>query len=277
MQSCCLLGIREYVYLSINKITGSPGYGKPAGCFYLLSASSLDKGPVEKFTIILQQTPLKERSISVDSYVWGRNQDRRSKKGSPASFVMTEIKSATDKRKVKEVKTRSLLDVVRVLLAVTGGVLLLLLLVAGYRFYRLSPQFLYEQAFVDFRLSKEGDYLLGATQIEKAFREGDYKTVVQESKKKQPFTDLDYLLIGLTHLHRKDYSAAIEPLRLVNLWSQSDYKQEGEYYLALAYLRNKDYDKSLELMQRIRANVHHPYHEQITGQLVRNVRILKWR
>ena len=98
-----------------------------------------------------------------------------------------------------------------------------------------------------------------------------------ESKKKQGFADLDYLLIGLAYLHRKDYSSAIDPLRLVNLWSRSDYKEEGEFYLALAYLRNKDYDKALELMQRIRANKNHPYHDQVSGQLVRNVRILKWR
>ena len=190
---------------------------------------------------------------------------------------MTEIKSATDTKKVREVKTRSLLEVIRVLLAVTGGVLLLLLLVAGYRFYRLSPQSLYERAFVDFRLPKEGDYLLGASPVEKAYQAADYKTVIQESKKKQGFADLDYLLIGLAYLHRKDYSSAIDPLRLVNLWSRSDYKEEGEFYLALAYLRNKDYDKALELMQRIRANKNHPYHDQVSGQLVRNVRILKWR
>ena len=190
---------------------------------------------------------------------------------------MNEIKSPTNIKKVKEVKTRSLLEVARVLLAVTGGVLLLLLLVAGYRFYRLSPQSLYEQAFVDFQLPKEVDYLLGATEVEKAYRETNYKLVIQESKKKQPFTDQDYLLIGLAYLHREDYSAAIDPLRLVNLWSRSDYKEEGEYYLALAYLQNKDYDKALELMQRIRRNKNHPYHEQVTGRLVRNVRILKWR
>jgi tetratricopeptide (TPR) repeat protein len=190
---------------------------------------------------------------------------------------MTEIKSATDTKKVKEVKAMSLLKLTRVLLAVTGGVLLLLLLVAGYRFYRLSPQSLYEQAFVEYQLPREGDYLLGATEVEKAYQAANYKWVIRESKKKQPFTDLDYLLIGLAHLHLKDYSAAIDPLRLVNRWSQSDYKQEGEYYLALAYLQNKDYDKALELMQRIRRNENHPYHEQITGRLVRNVRILKWR
>jgi tetratricopeptide (TPR) repeat protein len=104
-----------------------------------------------------------------------------------------------------------------------------------------------------------------------------YDSVVKESKKKQGFTDQDYLLIGLAHMQRKDFSAAIEPLRLVNLWNESDFKQEGEFYLSLAYLRNKDYDKSLELMERIRRAPEHTYHDQITDKLIRNVRILKWR
>jgi tetratricopeptide (TPR) repeat protein len=190
---------------------------------------------------------------------------------------MTEINSATEVKRSTEVKTVSLLEVVRVLLAVTGGVLLILLIVASYRFYRLSPKALYDQAYVEYKLSLEGDYLLGATPVEKAYRAGLLDSVIKESKKKQGFTDLDYLLIGLAHMQRQDYGSAIEPLRLVNLWNESDYKQEGEFYLSLAYLRNKDYDKALELMNRIRRDPEHTYHEQITGKLIRNVRILKWR
>jgi len=197
---------------------------------------------------------------------------------SESSFTaMTEIKSATKVRPQQPAKKVSLLEVVRVLLAVTGGVLLILVIVAGYRFYRLSPAALYKQAYVAYKLPQEGDYLLGASPVERAYRAGLYDSVVRESKKKQGFTDHDYLMIGLAHMHREDYGAAIEPLRLVNLWNESDFKQEGEYYLALAYLRNKDYDKALELMDRIRRTPEHAYQQQITGKLVRNVRILKWR
>jgi tetratricopeptide (TPR) repeat protein len=187
------------------------------------------------------------------------------------------MKSAADIKKPKGIDPLPVQEVGRVLLAVMGGVLLVLLLVGGYRFYHLSPQSLYKQAYVDYKLPEEGDYQLGATRVEMAYRAGDYDSVIGESKKVQGFTDHDYLLIGLAHMQQGDFFAAIEPLRLVNLWNESDYKQEGEYYLALAYLRNKDYDKSLELMQRIRRDPDHVYHSQITDKLVRNVRILKWR
>lgn len=190
---------------------------------------------------------------------------------------MIGMKSATDYKEPGGVNSPPLIEVARVLLAVMGGVLLVLLVVAGYRFYHLSPQALYQQAYVDYRLSREGDYEVGATRVELAYRQGNYDSVIRESKKVQGFTDQDYLLIGLAHMHKGDYSAAIEPLRLVNLWNESDYKEEGEYYLSLAYLRNKDYDKALELMQRIRRNPDHTYYGQITEKLVRNVRILKWR
>lgn len=190
---------------------------------------------------------------------------------------MIGMKSATDFNEQKSAHTLPLMEVARVLLAVLGGVMLVLLIVTGYRFYHLSPQSLYRQAYVDYKMSHEGDYTLGATRVEMAYRAGMYDSVIRESKKMQGFTDQDYLLIGLAHMQKGDFAAAIEPLRLVNLWNESDYKEEGEYYLALAYLRNKDYDKSLELMQRIRRNPDHTFHDQITDKLVRNVRILKWR
>lgn len=190
---------------------------------------------------------------------------------------MIGMKSATDIREPKGVNPLPLQEVGRVLLAVLGGVLLVLLLVAGYRFYHLSPQSLYKQAYVEYTLPSEGDYQLGATRVEMAYRAGLYDSVIRESKKPQGFTDHDYLLIGLAYLQKGDYSSAIEPLRLVNLWNESDYREEGEYYLSLAYLRNKDYDKSLEMMQRVRRNPDHAYGAQITDKLVRNVRILKWR
>lgn len=190
---------------------------------------------------------------------------------------MIGMKSATDFKEPKRVHTLPVMEVVRVLLAVMGGVLLVLLIVAGYRFYRLSPQALYQQAFVDYKLPKEGDYTLGATRVEAAFRAANYDSVTRESKKAQGFTDQDYLLIGLAYMHKDDFASAIEPLRLVTVWRESDFKEEGEFYLSLAYLRNKDYDKALELMQRIRRNPNHAYHAHITDKLLRNVRILKWR
>jgi tetratricopeptide (TPR) repeat protein len=187
------------------------------------------------------------------------------------------MKSATEFKERKTVHSLPAMEVARVLLAVLGGVLLVLLIVAGYRFYRLSPEALYQQAYVEYHLPEEGDYLLGATRVELAYRKGNYDSVISESKKTQGFTDQDYLLIGLAHMHRGDFAAAIEPLRLVNLWNESDYRQEGEFYLALAYLRNKDYDKALELMQRIRSDPNHTFNPRITNKLVRDVRILKWR
>ena len=190
---------------------------------------------------------------------------------------MIGMKSVTDIKEPKGVDPLPLQEVGRVLAAVLGGVMLVLLIVAGYRFYHLSPQALYKQAYVDYRLSTEGDYRLGASRVDLAYRAGNYDSVIRESKRPQGFTDHDYLLIGLAHMKKGDFFSAIEPLRLVNLWNESDYKQEGEYYLALAYLRNKDYDQSLEMMQRIRQDPDHTYHEQITDKLVRNVRILKWR
>ena len=105
------------------------------------------------------------------------------------------MKEVTElKRETKVARPVPKVQVGRVLLSVLGSTLLLLLLLASYRFYRLSPQYLYQQAFVKHQLPQEGDYELGATKIEMAYRANDFDSVIRQSKRKQPFTDQDYLL-----------------------------------------------------------------------------------
>lgn len=234
---------------------------------------------VEKFALIPGGAAVIKSRFCVDSYDRDRILHYTSPLGGQelACLAMIGMKSAADIKEPKRADPMPLQELGRVLLAVMGGVLLVLLLVGGYRFYHLSPEGLYKGAYVEYQLPSQGDYQIGATRVEMAYRAGNYDSVIRESKKVQGFTDQDFLLIGLSYMHKGDYSSAIEPLRLVNLWNESDYKEEGEYYLALAYLRNKDYDKSLEMMQRIRRNPDHAYYPQVTEKLVRNVRILKWR
>jgi hypothetical protein len=55
------------------------------------------------------------------------------------------------------------------------------------------------------------------------------------------------------------------------------FQDEAEYYLALSYIRNRDYDLALPLLEKIRDDRDHLYHEKVDRKLVRNVKMLKWR
>jgi len=52
-------------------------------------------------------------------------------------------------------------------------------------------------------------------------------------------------------------------------------KDEAEYYLALAFLHNKDYDHALEMMNKIHNDPNHIYNEKITAKLINEVKSLR--
>jgi hypothetical protein len=54
-------------------------------------------------------------------------------------------------------------------------------------------------------------------------------------------------------------------------------KDAAEYYLALAYLKNNDYDQSIELMNAIHANSTHFYTKKFSRKYINRVKRLKWR
>jgi tetratricopeptide (TPR) repeat protein len=55
------------------------------------------------------------------------------------------------------------------------------------------------------------------------------------------------------------------------------FNDEAEYYLALTYIRNKDYDYALDILKDIKDDPEHYYHQKVTSKLIRQVKLLKWR
>ena len=55
------------------------------------------------------------------------------------------------------------------------------------------------------------------------------------------------------------------------------FRDEAEYYLALTYIRNRDFDFALDLLRNIAENQGHLYNKQVTVNLIRQVKLLKWR
>jgi predicted negative regulator of RcsB-dependent stress response len=54
-------------------------------------------------------------------------------------------------------------------------------------------------------------------------------------------------------------------------------KDAAEYYLALAYLKNNDYDQAIELMNTIHDNSSHLYTKKFSRKYINRVKRLKWR
>lgn len=67
-----------------------------------------------------------------------------------------------------------------------------------------------------------------------------------------PITE-DFFFLGLSHLYQNDYSTAVEVLDSARLASERDgrFQEEIDWFLALAYVKNKDYVNGKELLNKI--------------------------
>jgi tetratricopeptide (TPR) repeat protein len=118
---------------------------------------------------------------------------------------------------------------------------------------------------------------VGKNSIEQYYAGENYVAVTLQSKKQSLLSDREQLLTGLAYLHRGDYIKAIKWLEPAANNFKSPYRQQAEFYLALTYLKNEDYDRSIERMERIAYTPAHPYHDRITPSVISDLKMLKWK
>ena len=58
---------------------------------------------------------------------------------------------------------------------------------------------------------------------------------------------------------------------------KSPYRQQAEYYLALTYLKNEDYDRSIQTLEHIRNSPGHPFQSRISKRTISDIQMLKWK
>lgn len=167
---------------------------------------------------------------------------------------------------------------VRYVIAIAASVLLIVGAYVIYNFVTLSSDKVYASKYQSYELAtfRDGETTESAT--EKAFRAKNYRKVIQLSASggvKEKF------LCGVSSMELKDNTSAIECFNAVleeNIRTKKQtFQDETEYYLALTYIRNKDYDLALDLLSAIHNDPEHLYNEKVTGKLLRQVRMLKWK
>lgn len=167
--------------------------------------------------------------------------------------------------------------VVRYTMAVAASILLIFIAVQGYRFYNLTPEGLYEDSFIAYNLSPARGDEPEFTDLEKAYSEEQYSTVVRMAKEKnRVLSPREMFVAGLSSLRLNDASAAIPWFRRLNEQANT-FQPDAGFYLSLAYLKDKDYDRALTLLQKIRSNPRHPYQERITQRMINDIKMLKWK
>ncbi len=168
----------------------------------------------------------------------------------------------------------------------------LILLVGGYmayNFFTLSSAKVFSSNYRSYELTitRDGN-TTGPTPVEKAYSEKNYKEVLRIHDAGEDKTPKGEFLCGTAALELKDNGKAIKCFNEVLDMNRSAgtpseqstaavLTDESEYYLALAYISNKDYDFALPLLRKIKDDEEHKYHSGISSRLIRQVKMLKWR
>ena len=162
---------------------------------------------------------------------------------------------------------------IRYTLAVAASLLVLFIGVKLFQAAQLTPAKLYNEAFVDFNTAVTRGSNNALSETEKNYRDKDYEAVVNASRSVN-LHPKDSLLIGLSYLH---INRTAEAIGFFNGLASSDnaYKQDAEFYLSLSYLRNRQYDNALALIEKIRNNPAHLYHEQFSNDFMEKLK--KWK
>jgi tetratricopeptide (TPR) repeat protein len=160
------------------------------------------------------------------------------------------------------------------IILVIGGFLL-------YNFVTLSSEKIFASRYQVYELSNTRSTGTNERPIEKAYREKNYAEVKRIHNSGEDNSPKAEFLNGMAFLETKPLANAINSFNeLLELNKQSEnpvLNDEAEYYLALTYIRNRDYDLALTLLQKIREDSSHLYHAKVTPKLIRQVRTLKWR
>jgi len=131
-----------------------------------------------------------------------------------------------------------------------------------------STDALYQQAYVDYQLSgvRGNDTL---TLAERLYQQGKYDEVIDLQLRNKSMNQVDRLLTGLSYLKTNHPKEAIEWFNSVSI--TGPYRQDAEFYLALAYLKNNNTKTAASLMQKIHNDTGHIYRNQFPEDYIKKV------
>jgi predicted negative regulator of RcsB-dependent stress response len=177
-------------------------------------------------------------------------------------------------------KMDNLRRIIRYSVAVAASVLLVFLGIEGYNFYQLSPNKLFAETYLVYELTTTRDAATPESGIEKEYRAKNFAEVIKLNGN-TVLSVKDIFLTGMAYLETGDLARAISNFQLVLVDLKdndtTELKEVTEYYLALALLKNRDYDQAIELMNKIKDDPANLYNSKFTGKYINRVKRLKWR
>ena len=159
-----------------------------------------------------------------------------------------------------------------------------ILIVAGsasiYKYVSVNSGSLYDRYY--------SGYTFGATRgagdtdpLVEAYEAKDWNTVRQLAATTKTRTNQTDFLAGMACLEQKQYDEAIshfEQIIAVNTHAGTNYYQdEAEYYLAISWLAHRSVNEAMPILEKIRADQHHKYHEKVEKMSFFDLRLAQYK
>ena len=138
-----------------------------------------------------------------------------------------------------------------------------------YKYVSVSSQSVYKNQFVPYDLSitRGGE---GRDREAEAYNNKNWTRVVELFNDQKINSNKSYFLAAMAEMQLQQYARAANLFQhiLGNISEDSSFQEEAEYYGALAYLKNHEEAKSIDLINKIKSDPGHRYYplaSKITG------------
>lgn len=165
---------------------------------------------------------------------------------------------------------------VKLAIAVAALLFFILLCWKAFSFYSLNNQKIFDSMYVPFVAEDKTPGSTG-TPLENFYISGNYVAATMQARKQKELSEREQFITGLAYMQRNEYGKAAGWLEPITKNFKSPYRHQADYYLALTYLRNEDYDRCIAMLKHIRNVPDHPYREHIPEQTINDIQMLKWK
>lgn len=160
---------------------------------------------------------------------------------------------------------KSVRVIMRPFMRVAAAVLVLIVGTVAYKYFTVSATHVYEKTFIAYNLSTTRGQA-AITNIEQAYRNKNWNGVIATANSSSLTDNKALFLAAMAHLQLHNFAAAnklFEQVLRNNSQTGDDYFQdEAQFYLAMCNLADNHPVQAIILLQQIRADKNHLYHQQ---------------
>jgi hypothetical protein len=173
------------------------------------------------------------------------------------------LEASVTKQQTEKQKHGIVRNLYRTSFRVAAVIILLAGIVALYKFISVNSQSLYEKQYSDYELSNSRGQEK-TDDLSRAYQNKNWNAVLALYQNEAVHSNKSTFLAGMAEIQEKHFPQAVNILEnsieADTRTSDSSFRDETEYYLSLAYLMDHKVNKSIALMDKIKADPSHPYY-----------------